>query len=658
MEPIALHRAVFAFPSGVSLDIESALGNGKPLDNPPAIPRLIRAEAETQAESLSSGGMVPMRWLDSGALFERYQLREDTDYYVDVTVPLVAGDAESRSKSHPAWPFDARLTGAFRRDPVRRWKSATVHGKPATVVTGQLRLRSHAGVLAFGTEFGESFFAEVACRKLKYFDEFKELLDSLADELAELLLAFDSPVSMPFSTDDKTPEKDAALHFLMRMVMSEQSLPVAADEITASPHSRIYESVEIAPIEEMEEPEPELIVDRLDVSCLANGGPLGRFFGGYTPKELPRREIRDSVDTPENRYAKSFLEHCRALAQSLELRMGSRKRKAAEREARVWTTRLDEILQRGLWKDVGELTRLPANSQILLRKRGYKELFRFDAALRASLALAWKEGARMADGLVGDIRPVNQIYEYWCFFALRKIILGFCRHNGGGNFIVVAKDGLRVQLAKGTRSECRFEFLAATGTSVTVSLFYNKRFRRPKKAASDWSGSYTAAFDPDFSVSATPVVPGGKTHWLHFDAKYRLDRREVEEIFEAAEDEDEDQAAENVVYESELARVHKQDDLFKMHTYRDGILSSRGAYVLFPGDGSGGKTDEPGRNLFVRHPSAFGGTPAHKIPSVGAFDLTPNGAFIQTAAIRELLMGAFELAASSSTYEEENAFFR
>jgi len=34
-----------------------------------------------------------------------------------------------------------------------------------------------------------------------------------------------------------------------------------------------------------------------------------------------------------------------------------------------------------------------------------------------------------------------------------------------------------------------------------------------------------------------------------------------------------------VGYEQEILRLHRREDLFKMHTYRDGILSTRGAYI-------------------------------------------------------------------------------
>lgn len=662
MEALALHRVAFKFPSGVRIDIESALGVGVPISEVPPIPFLSEAQGEADSAAVSSGGIVPMCWRDAGALFERFQLREDTDYYVDVTVPLNRGEAEKQAAAYSCWPFNQRLANAFRRDPARRWQTVIEGGKESVVVTGQLRLRSHAGILSLGTEFGESLLAEVACRKFRYFEEFKELLDCLADELAELLLAYDSPVSLSFETTDQIASNDSALYFLMRRVMAPQHLPLAIDEIAAAPYSRAYETVETVQTEEIEEPDPELIVDGLDISAMVMGGPLGRFFGGYTPKELPRQEIRETVDTAENRYAKAFIEHCKNIAHLLEARMAARKRVAAQREARLWANHLDEVLQRRLWKEVGSMAHFHANSQVLTRKRGYKELFKLDVSLRASLAMSWKEGAQVADGLVGDVRPVNQIYEYWCFFALRRILQEFCREVGGGNFILVSKDGMQVQLAKGRSSECRFEFTAKNGAVIKVSLFYNRRFRRPKTASGAWSGSYTASFDPDFSVHVKGADAGASSHWLHFDAKYRLERKELDDIFDGsvADDElpeDAEQSEAASPYEAELKRVHKQDDLYKMHTYRDGILSSRGAYILFPGDGVGGKLKQPNQNLFVRHPSAFGAKPTHLIPSVGAFDFTPSGAAEQRQAVRNLLLLAFEAAAEPAGYQEENGYF-
>ncbi|AHX15003.1 hypothetical protein CH75_18700 [Dyella jiangningensis] len=652
MSFVPLHRARFGLGAGCWIDIEADLGEGKSLAEGVILSdSLISAEEESRVDAVSSGGIPPMCWREAGELFEKFQLREDTDYFVDVATPLPMQEAIQQSQASPAWPFEARLATAFTREPPRRWR----HEGGKTVVTGQIRLRSHAGVLNLSPVFGGDLRAEVACRKLRYFEEFKCLLDELAGKAAELLLSYDSPVSLNFQTTGDLATNEAALHFLMRHVMTKPRLPTSIEEIVGQPHVRLVERVELESIEEILEADPELISEGLDHSELRAGGPLGRLFRGFTPASLPQRESYESRDTPENRYAKAFLEHCSLVARRLEGALAAQGRRASAREARSWAVSIDEALQHGMWREVGALTQIPANSQTLLRKRGYKDLLRYDLSMRMAMDLAWKEGAQLSDGLSGDIRPVNQIYEYWCFFCLRQILLSLCVEVGGGNFLTVTKDGLKVQLAKGAQSECRFEFTQAGGAKVRVSLFFNRRFRRPKTPKSAWEDSYTAFFDPDFSIRLTKGAEDAPSHWLHFDAKYRLERQQTEVLFEEAPDGE--QGAAPTDYEAEVARVHKLEDLFKMHTYRDGILGTRGAYVLFPGDGVGGLVGVPKPNLFVRNPAAFGGAGSQRIPSVGAFDLAPGGDAEQTKAIASLLASALQAVAGPFVYEEERGYW-
>jgi predicted component of viral defense system (DUF524 family) len=185
---------------------------------------------------------------------------------------------------------------------------------------------------------------------------------------------------------------------------------------------------------------------------------------------------------------------------------------------------------------------------------------------------------------------------------------------------------------------------------------------RKEIAGTTWNGSYTAFFDPDYSVLVT-VTEGETTHrhWLHFDAKYRLEIAEVEALFAAVEDKDTiatpDDGDEGTAYDQELARIHKRDDLFKMHTYRDGILGSRGAYVLFPGDGAGLYLSGQRQNLFVRHPSAFAGAQAYGFPSVGAFDLCPGRDNAQAVILRDFLQGVFDAMLKNGVYQEESGLF-
>ena len=105
-------------------------------------------------------------------------------------------------------------------------------------------------------------------------------------------------------------ESDSALLFQMRHIMSPQNLPVAVDEIVAAFHARLIERAAPEAMSGVEEPQIDTLIDELDVSVLARGGPLARLFRGYTPREIAVTERFETVDTQENRYVKYFLEEC------------------------------------------------------------------------------------------------------------------------------------------------------------------------------------------------------------------------------------------------------------------------------------------------------------------------------------------------------------
>jgi hypothetical protein len=137
-----------------------------------------------------------------------------------------------------------------------------------------------------------------------------------------------------------------------------------------------------------------------------------------------------------------------------------------------------------------------------------------------------------------------------------------------------------------------------------------------------------------------------------------MEMAEAEALFATKDTlETSEEANDDTEYDREIARLHKRDDLFKMHTYRDGILSSRGAYVLFPGNGEATRMAGPKQNLFVRHPSAFSGAPEYKFPSVGVFDLCPGRDDRQASIISDFLKDVFDTILTGDTYKEEEGLF-
>lgn len=655
--PPPLHRVKFSWGADTHLELEWSKGRGRLLDSLPAIPNLAYAEEELDPDEPTVLGVPALCWRNNvPVLFERFQLRENTEYYLDVTLPLSLEDARSAADLQPGWPFNERLAIVFQADPFRRWR-CNVNG--TVTISGQLRLRNHAGILDLSLGDNRQLVVEIVCQKIGYFDEFKAMLDAVAEESSELLLQYDSPASASFNLADAAPASEAALLFQLRHIMADRNLPTALEEVRRSFHSRLVNRQTTEPLSGIEEPDVTRFIAETDPSSLVKGGPLAKLFRGYTPREFPVMEMHETSDTAENRYIKFFLEELQRVGQRLATALARHNRRASVREVQEWLDQLDEELASDIWRSVGEFRTFPSNSQVLQKRRGYREILKLDLSLRMSLEMPWKRAEALADGLIGDIRPVNELYEYWCFFLLRRSLseLAEAELPSDGSLIDVREGGFQVRLLRGRRSRISYLYRRVADRSLQINFFYNRTFPRPSRELAIWHGSYTARFDPDYSIELLVQSElGTQRHWLHFDAKYRIERGELMNLFNAFQAED--GIDEDAGYETEMRRVHRREDLYKMHTYRDGILGSRGAYILFPGDRAGIQMDGPGKNLFVRHPSGFGEKPQYLFPGVGAFDLCPGRELTQRPIIREFLRNVCEAVFAGEPYCEEEGLLR
>lgn len=94
-------------------------------------------------------------------------------------------------------------------------------------------------------------------------------------------------------------------------------------------------------------------------------------------------------------------------------------------------------------------------------------------------------------------------------------------------------------------------------------------------------------------------------------------------------------------------QAYRQDDLNKMHCYRDAILGTREAYILYPG-----QSVEPSKP-FLRQPE----TPRRgfSFPSVGAFPLRP-GSEDQQLILKAFICDSVSKLVSGHAYQEEDGF--
>lgn len=647
---LALHRVRCLISPACYLDLEVAHGKGAGH----LVTELPAGIIEAEEEALQEVGAGPALWLSDEDLdlFEPLRLRENTDYYIDAHLPIALAEAKAKAAESEMWPFGEKLRGAFKRDPVRRWRQ---HGDGTTTITGLLRAKNAAGILDLSISQYGTLRCDVFSSKLDYATEFRLLLTSLATKAIDLCLQYDAPTSVLLASSYDSPGSDFAALFYLRSIFDRGEITEAIDLILDRPHSRLLSSTANDQSGTHDAIDLPALAAELAGGQLLRGGPLKNLFRGHTPTLLPCRELTETQDTDENRFVKYFLEELLRLLYDLRDRFVARGGVSAVREIARWTADCEELVGRREWREIGPFRKFPANSQVLQYRAGYRDILRIDQLLKAGLQIRWQRSEEIADGFDGDVRPLPELYEYWCFFVLYETLAKMAVHvdKHGSNVVEHSESGLRLRLRRGFRSRISFLLRQEEAKKLKVDLFYNKRFV-PLPKGSGWHGSYTARFTPDYSMRISVEVDTSVTvHWLHFDAKYRAESTDLDPLTEKRDS----NYVDNITgeYDLETSLISSRLDLFKMHTYRDGILGSRGAYVLYPGDRGHVSVVGKDRNVFVRRPgTSFNSTVSSAWPSVGSFALRPEFEERQQAALMSFLDGLFTGMFESSKYNEES----
>ncbi len=249
----------------------------------------------------------------------------------------------------------------------------------------------------------------------------------------------------------------------------------------------------------------------------------------------------ETIDTPENRFvmnvARRFLNALQALTRAAWY--GDRISEQDRRLFEFVRVELTTFVQDRQFRDVGQLERIPAASRVLQRRDGYREVthlwFSFQRARQP-----------LFDHLQHaiDIRDVATLYEYWVFFELAAQI-GTAVGADGQLF---AKPRTAFDSLQGiTHGTCyRYDGFG--------ELFYNRQ-------VPGYSG---ISLRPDYLW----VPKDGRA--VAFDAKFRMNHGVLET--------DDDDIAQTI-------STAKEDDLVKMHAYRDAI-DVRAAVILDTGSTS------------------------------------------------------------------------
>lgn len=430
-------------------------------------------------------------------------------------------------------------------------------------------------------DLGALGFICVRCGKL---DEqvFDGMLDDLTRTLAALPFSATQAAGIPH--DRSIADRDEVLlhafiylrHVLLDL-KGEQSLVHALDAVVRDPHRRFGSeraNVGLHVASRIDTRTITRIVEGRGVRVRAPEylaqGALAIALGGHIPERVDIPQVTSTYDTAENRFALEFLKQSRAIIERVE-RLALRKAKPSAYWLKTLANcaAMKRVLapfeRHDMWTEVRNMDHVPFGSSVLQRRRGYKDVLRHYLTMRAAARIPLDENT-ITKHLLG-LKDVATLYEVWCYFVVVDTVGTLLRRQPD----VVDTFDVKVDRVVPERG-----FLARWVGGPTV--YYNASFTSKKKAP--WR-SASLMLRPDIVIE---LVRDGGTELHVFDAKLKVDGV----VLAKADEDDESEPSKDRYEDADDEFVDplkfENDDIAKMHAYRDALPNVRSARALYPGN--------------------------------------------------------------------------
>jgi len=432
---------------------------------------------------------------------------------------------------------------------------------------------------------------EVRSRKINYRTDYQHMLNDIGAKCSDLLLDMRTPMQTRMQpTMGEDPETIQHQFAFLRSILDSREFQEALQRLIAMPHRRLQAEETERDIRRGVRPSHQTlrqIASRNPRLPVPPSHPVAARMMGLgiahpsVPAMVTMTQQRDTVDTPENRFVKHALTVYVDFLARMERALHATNQTTYKRlttEVTRLREGLAETLSRDFFRDISAPTVLPLGSPVLQRKAGYREMLQAWLKFQLAASLSWEGGE---DVFGAGKRDMAVLYEYWLFFQLLDVLQEqFALPHLSEQVFHRDENRLGLRLKRGSQLEIRGTYAHDT-CPLEMRFSYNRTFAYT--ADPDRMGSWTRNMQPDYTLSMWPAAGEGaegeaRSVHLHFDAKYRADQ--IEEVFGADQDGPEDLQAER---QAERAGTYKRADLLKMHAYRDAILHTKGAYVLYPG---------------------------------------------------------------------------
>ena len=406
---------------------------------------------------------------------------------------------------------------------------------------GEFKTKDFIGIWDFSSNDIQNLLITVTSRKIDFKNEYSHLVSSINDKIFDLTAKFGDIHKLPYTQSFETTNSSflETLHIQNYIYDFLESL----DFIMNSPYFNNLNEMNFVPLGTQKQIDHSHILATPQAYDWRRNGPLQTKFNGYTPININNIEKVKSFDNYPNRFVKFatnyFLEVLYEIKQSLNL---INKKSTYDlirlEEVSLWIDEFEYRINSAFFHSIGDLNFSPNTSQVLEKRTGYQKLNEIFNNLLTALKIDFESEINFTENYYS--KPVSDLYESWCFLEVVDIISNLLGSNSTQSLIKVTNNRIKVNLKHGRESKISF-----TTDNKVIYIYYNFLYTSPD--------SYTEQYKPDITIE---VIENRTIIRHHFDAKYKVKKNDS----------------------------FKEEDIWKMHAYKDGINYSDSATILYPGN--------------------------------------------------------------------------
>ncbi|MEQ6357329.1 DUF2357 domain-containing protein [Lysinibacillus sp. M3] len=420
-------------------------------------------------------------------------------------------------------------------------------------VVAEFKTQGQIGIWDFSTKELPELFFNVISTKLNFEKEYKYLISDIAQRVTELTTRYGNVNKLPFKENYEIQNNDYLESIILLNHMDEflESL----DLVIQFPYIKAAEELKMVPIGTQQTiNSKDFFANPQNYDWVAEGA-MDYKFNGYSPLKLNNINRYKEVDNYPNKFVKFVANYILDVLFSIKENLIIKISKDNERtntynkirltETEFYIEEIENRLMASFLSQVNELNYFSNTSQVLEKRLGYQEVLHFYNSLQNSINIDFETSTQFSKKYYS--KPVAELYEIWCYLKIESLISEVIStpYNLKHNLIKTSLDRVTFTLKHGKKSEVEYLLLEQ---KKKIILYYNHEFKPPNK-------SYTISYKPDISIKIINLTNNEYT-LHHFDSKYKIQTKD---------------------------NSFKKEDIWKMHAYKDGIINSKSASILYPG---------------------------------------------------------------------------